>query len=68
MPDETLGLDPFTWILLGVFLLAALALRSIWTSRTHAKKVKLIWSAIALIPVVGGLAWFVLGRQQRSRG
>jgi bacteriorhodopsin len=68
MRDETLGLDTFTWILLGVFLLAALALRSIWTSRTHAPRVKVIWSAIALIPVVGGLAWFVLGRQQRRKG
>jgi hypothetical protein len=68
MPDANLGFDGFTWILLGVFVLAALALRSIWISRTHAPRVKMIWSAVALVPVVGPLAWFVLGKQKRQRG
>jgi hypothetical protein len=65
MPD--LGFDSFTWILLAAFVFTALALRSIWTSREHAARVKLIWSAVALVPVAGPLAWFVLGRDRRRR-
>jgi len=61
------GLDVFTWIGLAVFALMALALRSIWTSGGHARKVKLIWSVVVLLPVVGPLAWFVLGRSRRRR-
>ena len=67
MPDRLLGFDSFTWVFLGAFLLTALALRSIWTSRLHAPRVKLIWSAVALVPVAGPLAWFVLGRDRRRR-
>ena len=62
-----LGLDRFTWIFLGVFVLAVLALRSIWTSHGHATKVKIIWSVAALFPVLGPLGWFVLGRSRRQR-
>ena len=62
-----LGTDRFTWIFLGVFLLAAFALRSIWTSGGHATKVKIIWSVIALVPIVGPLGWFVLGRTRKRR-
>ena len=60
-------MDRFTWIFLGTFLLTAIALRSIWTSRVHAARVRLIWSAVALVPIVGPLAWFVLGRDRRRR-
>ena len=67
MPESVLGLDAFTWVFLGVFLLSAVALRSIWMSRVHAARVKLIWSAVALVPVAGPLAWFVLGRERRRR-
>jgi len=61
------GLDTFTWIGLALFALMALALRSIWASGGHATKVKLIWSVVVLVPVVGPLAWFVLGRSRRRR-
>ena len=61
------GFDRFTWIFLLLFLLAFLALRSIWTSTGHARRVKLIWSVVVLVPVVGPLSWFVLGRSRRRR-
>ena len=61
------GLDRFTWIFLAIFLLAFLALRSIWTSSGHATKVKVIWSVVVLVPVLGPLAWAVLGRTRRRR-
>jgi uncharacterized membrane protein len=62
-----MGVDAFTWILLALFLLAILALRSVWMSSAHARRVKVIWSAIALVPLIGPLAWFVLGRDRRRR-
>ena len=62
-----LGFDRFTWVFLALFLLAVLALRSIWTSGGHARKVKVIWSVVALIPFVGPLGWFVLGRSRKQR-
>ncbi len=61
------GIDSFTWIGLTLFLLAVLALRSVWRSRTHARRVKIIWSAVVLLPLFGPLAWFVLGRERRRR-
>jgi Phospholipase_D-nuclease N-terminal len=45
---------------------SAAALLSIWLGRHHAPRVKVIWSVLAVIvPVVGALAWFVLGRQRK---
>ncbi len=61
------GIDQFTWIGLVLFVLAVLALRSIWTSDGHATKVKVIWSVIALFPLLGPIGWFVLGRSRRRR-
>ena len=60
-------MDQFTWIGLALFCLAVLAFRSIWTSPGHAAKVKVIWSVVALIPLVGPLGWFVLGRSRKQR-
>ena len=62
-----LGVDPFTWVGLALLLLAVLALRSIWTSGGHARKVKVILSVIALVPLLGPLGWFVLGRSRLRR-
>ena len=62
------GIDSFTWIGLALFLLVIMALRSVWRSPKHARKVKIIWSAVVvLLPLVGPLAWFVLGRDRRRR-
>jgi hypothetical protein len=45
---------------------ATVALVSIWISRPHSLRVKVIWTiAVVLIPVLGPLAWFILGREAR---
>jgi hypothetical protein len=51
----------------AVVLAAVAALVSIWRSAAHSAKVKLIWTLLALIPLVGPVAWFVLGRGRRVR-
>lgn len=61
------GIDTFTWIGLAAVALAAMAMRSVWTSRVHAARVRAIWSAIVLIPFIGPLGWFVLGRERRRK-
>ena len=61
------GLDGFTWIFLALFVLAVVALRSVWTSHAHARRVKVIWSAVVLVPLVGPVGWFILGRSRRRR-
>ena len=44
-----------------------LALVSIWRSRKHSRKAKLVWTAlVAVLPVLGGVAWFLLGRERRG--
>jgi hypothetical protein len=44
------------------------ALLSIWLGRQHARRVKVIWSVLALVvPIVGALSWFVLGHQRHKR-
>jgi hypothetical protein len=52
----------------GVALvLDLLALISLWKSRQHSVKAKLVWTAlIAFLPVLGAVAWVVLGRERRS--
>jgi hypothetical protein len=62
-----MGFDQFTWIGIAAVALAALALRSVWKSPVHAAKVKVIWSVIVLVPFLGPLGWFVLGRERRRR-
>jgi uncharacterized membrane protein len=48
-------------------VLTAMALRSVWKSAAHARRVKVIWSAVALIPLLGPVAWYLLGRTRRKR-
>ena len=44
-----------------------LALASLWRSRKHSFRAKLVWTAlIALLPVLGAVAWVVLGRERRG--
>ena len=63
-----MSVDRFTWIFLAALLLAIVALRSVWKSHGHARKVKVIWSAaVVLVPVLGPVAWLVLGRSRRHR-
>ena len=45
------------------------ALFSIWLGRHHSVKAKLIWTVIVfLVPLLGPIAWFLLGRVRRSEG
>ena len=53
---------------IGLFVLAVdlLALVSIWRSPLHGTKAKVVWTLIvAVLPVIGALAWFPLGRERR---
>jgi hypothetical protein len=54
-------------VFVAVAVIAAFAaLVSIWVSRPHSLRVKVIWTlAVVLIPILGPLAWFILGREAR---
>jgi hypothetical protein len=66
MDASPLDLDIFTWIGAAWFACAALALTSIWRRRTHSLKARVVWTAIVvLVPVLGAVAWFILGRERR---
>ena len=54
---------------LATLVIDLLALVSIWRSRGHSLKAKLVWTAlVAVLPVLGAGAWFVLGRERRGTG
>ena len=53
------------WAFAAWAVTTALALLSIWLSRSHSPKVKVIWSVLALVPLLGPAGWFVLGRERR---
>ena len=58
--------DRTLWIGAAAALLLAAALLSIWLGPHHSRKVKVIWTVIAiLIPIIGPLAWLALGRQRK---
>lgn len=41
---------------------------SIFRSRTHGRPAKGVWIVlVALLPVLGAAAWFILGREPRKR-
>lgn len=53
---------------LAILVIDLGALVSIWRSTLHSKKAKLVWTLIvAVLPVIGALAWFPLGRERRRR-
>jgi hypothetical protein len=62
-----LPLDGLAGIVIALAALAAAAaLLSIWRSRAHSSKVRLIWTVLAvLLPFVGPLAWLLHGRVRR---
>ena len=62
-PESTVGRITVA----AAVVLALAALVSIWRSAAHSSKVKLIWTLLALIPLVGPVAWFALGRGLRVR-
>ena len=57
-----------TWIGVVIVVLDLLALVSIWRSTLHSTKARVVWTLIvAVLPVLGALAWFPLGRERRRR-
>jgi hypothetical protein len=56
------------YIGLAILAIDVGALVSIWRSTLHSTKAKVLWTLIvAVLPVLGALAWFPLGREQRRR-
>jgi hypothetical protein len=70
MPDFGLPLLAFdnpTWAAVVLVVADIAALTSIWRSRAFAVRAKVIWTAVvALLPVLGAIAWFALGRERRG--
>jgi hypothetical protein len=63
---DTWGVDAFTVAGIVWAVLAAGALKSIWHRAGHSRKVKVIWSVLAIcVPFLGALGWFALGRERR---
>lgn len=55
------------WIGALIIFVDLLALASIWRSTLHSVKAKLVWTLIvAILPILGALAWFPLGREKRK--
>jgi hypothetical protein len=54
------------YIGLAILLVDLTALAFIWRSPGHSRKAKIVWTIIvALLPVLGALAWFPLGHERR---
>lgn len=55
------------WLAGGALLLLLAALTSIWRGRRHSPSAKIVWTLVAtLVPIVGPLGWFLLGRERRK--
>jgi hypothetical protein len=55
---------PLIWSAVAIILLAS-ALLSIWMGRHHSRQAKVLWTVIVIVvPVLGPLGWFFLGRQR----
>ncbi|HUF28497.1 MAG TPA: PLD nuclease N-terminal domain-containing protein [Gemmatimonadaceae bacterium] len=66
MTTGILTLDRLSWAAVLVLLLDVAALTSIWRSRKHSRKARVIWTIIvAFLPLFGAVAWFALGRERR---
>ena len=56
------------WATAVLVLADVLAFASIWHSRAHSPKTKVLWTAlVALLPVLGAMGWFVLGKGRGVR-
>jgi Phospholipase_D-nuclease N-terminal len=61
-----IGADRPVWLGAAAAVLLAAALLSIWLGPRHSRKVKVIWTVIAVvIPIVGPLGWFALGWERK---
>lgn len=60
---ELANVSWYVWA--GILAIDLLALASIWLSRGHSTKARVLWTIIvAVLPVLGALAWFPLGRER----
>ncbi|MEP6690961.1 MAG: PLDc N-terminal domain-containing protein [Gemmatimonadaceae bacterium] len=55
------------WLVAAWVVPSVVALLSVWLGRHHSFKAKAIWTPLVLIPVLGPLAWFLLGREKRRK-
>jgi phospholipase D-like protein len=54
------------WFAGAWIILAVCALASCWMGRRHGKPAKIVWTVIVVVvPVIGALGWFMLGRERR---
>jgi Na+-driven multidrug efflux pump len=55
------------WFVAAAVITGVAALASIWLGRHHSIRAKTVWTVIVLvIPILGPIAWFVLGRERRK--
>ena len=70
-PGESMLAGSRSWplIFFAAWAIGSVAAQlTIWLGRHHARRVKVIWTVLAVaVPIVGALAWFVLGHQRRMR-
>jgi hypothetical protein len=70
MPDfdfPLLGLEGPAWAVIVIAVADAGALVSIWRSRAHGGRAKVVWTGlVAVLPLLGAAAWFALGRERRG--
>jgi len=58
--------DNVAWLALATGVVDALTLWSIWTGAHRSTKARVVWTAIVLvIPLLGAVGWFLLGRERR---
>lgn len=56
------------WFTAAALVIGAAALLSIWLGRRHSRQAKWVWTVIVLVlPILGGIGWFLLGRERRGR-
>jgi hypothetical protein len=61
-----IAFDRPLWLGAAALALLGAALLTIWLGPHHARKVKVIWTVIALVvPVLGPLAWFALAWERK---
>lgn len=56
------------WLAAVALPLLGAALASIWLGRRHSRKAKIVWTIVAVVvPILGPIAWYLLGRETRRR-
>jgi len=54
------------WLLVTAGVLCVVALASVWSGRYHSTAARIVWTfVVILIPILGPIAWFLLGWERR---